>query len=223
LTRPSLVLVHSPVLGPASVQATARALSGLGWICIVPSLSGAGSVDEHVAAAAAGVADGSVLIAHSGAGPLVPAIAAATQGRVAGAVFLDARLPNVEGSTPMAEPEMLQFLESIAVDGVVPRWSQWWGDEAVAVPTPQSATAEGMQTEMRRLPLAFFRSEVPVPAGWPDTPCAYLQMSSAYAAAATEARGRGWTVDRVDGSHLDVATRPTETAAALDRLLEQLP
>jgi hypothetical protein len=223
VTRPSLVLVHSPVLGPASVQPTARALSGLGWICIVPSLTDAACVDEHVAAAAAGVADGSVVIAHSGAGPLVPAIATAARGRVAGSVFIDARLPDIAGSTPMAEPEMLEFLESLAVDGVVPRWSQWWGEETFAALAPQRSTADGMRTEMRRLPLEFFRSEVPVPPGWPDTPCAYLQLSATYDGEATEARARGWTVARVDGTHLDIATRPAETAAALDRLLEQLP
>lgn len=223
MTRPSLVLVHSPVLGPASVQSTARALSGLGWICVVPSLTEAGSVDEHVAAAAAGVADGSVLIAHSGAGPLVPAIATTARGRVAGSVFLDARLPNRAGSTPMAEPEMLEFLEALAVDGVVPPWSQWWGEETFAVLAPRISEADGIRTEMRRLPLDFFRSEVPVPQGWPDTPCAYLQLSAAYDAEATEARARGWTVAGLDGTHLDIATRPGETASAIDRLLEQLP
>ncbi len=94
----------------------------------------------------------------------------------------------------MAEPEMLEFLESLAVDGVVPRWSQWWGEEAFAALAPQPSTADGMRTEMRRLPLAFFRSEVAVPVGWPDTPCAYLRLSPAYDGDAEEARARGWTV-----------------------------
>jgi hypothetical protein len=224
--RPSLVLVHSPVLGPGSMQATARALSARGWICVVPSLTEAGSVSEHVEAAAAGVPDGSVLVAHSGAGPLVPAIAAvsADEGRVvAGSVFVDARLPAQEGSTPMAEPAMVELLTALAVDGTVPLWSDWWGAEAFDTLVPEPAVADGMRAEMRALPLSFFRSEVPVPPGWPDTPCAYLRLSAAYDTEAAEAAARGWPVVRHEGAHLDVARRPDDTAVVLDSILAQLP
>jgi hypothetical protein len=223
VTRPSLVLVHSPVLGPASVQSTARALSGLGWICLVPSLTDAADIGQHITAAAATVPDGSVLVAHSGAGPLVPAIAAHAGRRVAGSVFVDARLPATHGSTALAEPTMIEFLSGIAVDGTVPPWSTWWGEGAFDAMVPDAALAAGMRSEMRSLPLDFFRSEIPVPPGWPDSPCAYLQLSPAYGAEAAEAGGRGWSVARRDGTHLDVATQPGATAAALHDLLAQLP
>ncbi len=225
MTRPSLVLVHSPVLGPTSVQGTARALSGLGWICLVPSMTEADSVAAHVAAAAAGVPDGAVLVAHSGAGPLVPAIAAAAahlERRVAGAVFVDARLPARTGATAIAEPAMLEFLGDRAVDGLVPPWFQWWGDETFAALVSDPALADGLQAEMRRLPLGFFRAEVQVPPGWPTHPCGYLQLSPTYDVEFAEARARGWTCARRDGTHLDVATRPEPTAAEVDRILEQM-
>ena len=223
MTRPSLVLVHSPVLGPTSVQPMARALSGLGWICLVPALNDAPSVAGHITAAAAAVPDGSVLVAHSGAGAFVPAIAAHAEGRVAGAVFVDARLPDRGGVTALAEPSMIHFLAGLARDGIVPPWSQWWGDGAFEAMVPDAALAAGMRSEMRSLPLDFFRSEVAVPPGWPDTPCAYLQLSPAYDAEAADARARGWSVAERAGTHLDPATRPVPTAAALDALLERLP
>ena len=223
MNRPSLVLVHSPVLGPTSVQSTARALSGLGWICLVPSLTDTPDVGGHVTAAAAAVPDGAVLVAHSGAGPLVPAIAAHADRRVAGAVFVDARLPARRGSTALAEPAMLDFLAGLAVDGTVPPWSQWWGEGAFEASVPDAELAARMRSEMRSLPFDFFRSTVPVPPGWPDTPCAYLRLSPAYDDEAAEARARGWSAARLHGTHLDVATRPATVATALDALLAELP
>jgi len=225
VTRPSLVFVHSPVLGPTSVQGWARASSALGWICVVPSMTEADSVTGHVAVAAAGVPDGAVLVAHSGAGALVPgiaAVAALSDRRVTGAVFVDARIPARTGATAIAEPAMLEFLGDRAVDGLVPPWSQWWGDETFAALVPDPALAAGLRAEMRHLPLDFFRAQVPVPPDWPARPCGYLQLSPAYDAEFTEARARGWTCARRDGTHLDVATRPESTAVALDRILEQM-
>ena len=97
-----------------------------------------------------------------------------------------------------------------------------WGDAVFGALVSDPALAEALRAEMRSLPFEFFRSKVPVPPAWPTHPCAYLQLSAAYDADAAEARRRGWSVARRDGSHLDPATRPEPTAVALDRLLEQM-
>jgi hypothetical protein len=218
----SIVLVHSPVLGPSSWQATGRALSGLGWICLVPSLLDASSVEQHVETAAAAVPEDSVLVVHSGAGTFAPAIAAASGDRIAGTVFVDARLPVTSGPNPIAEPMMLELLEQIAVDGAVPPWPGWWGEVVFDDLVPDRATADQLRAEMRALPLEFFRTDVPVPPDWPGTPSGYLRLSAAYDAEAADAEARGWTVVRADGTHVDIANSPDATAAAIDQLIGSL-
>ena len=69
---------------------------------------------------------------------------------------------------------------------------------------------------MHELPADFFDVTVPVPASRLQEGARYVQLSSAYEAAAAEARSRGWLV--VGGphrAHLDVATEPGRVAALL--------
>ena len=82
VTQPSLVLVHSPLVGPLTWEPVAERLRRAGRVVIVPSLAGvtndgppyyrrlAGRVADEVARAGA---DGRVTLAgHSGAGALLP-------------------------------------------------------------------------------------------------------------------------------------------------------
>jgi pimeloyl-ACP methyl ester carboxylesterase len=222
VTGPPVVLVHSPVLGPASWEPTARALSGRGWICLVPSLLEATSVAEHVALAASAVPDGAVLVAHSGAGALLPAVGEAAGRSIGAWVFVDAGMPPSEGPVPVTEPAMVDRLAGLARAGAVPPWSQWWGADVFADLVADADVRAVLASEMRTLPLDFFRTTVDVPAGWSEGGCAYLRLSHAYDREALEAERRGWVVERVDGSHLDVAVRPEVTAVALDGLLTRV-
>jgi hypothetical protein len=83
-------------------------------------------VFAHSAAAAETSGDPVVVVGHTGAASVLPAVAAALRG-VRRMVFVDARLPPCEGTfTPGGD--FLDALRALAHDGVLPVWSQWWGE-----------------------------------------------------------------------------------------------
>jgi pimeloyl-ACP methyl ester carboxylesterase len=209
------VLVHSLLLGPLSWAPVAHRLAPR---AVVPSLVDVGdagppfwrSVAETVRDAVdeLPVDRPVVIVAHSNAGLFVPVIVEACPRRVAGCLFVDAALPSPSGSTPTASPERLAFLRSMAVDGWLPRWTDWWGDSEVASLFPDEPTRRAVSAEQPRLPLTYYEAAVPTPAGWDDRPCGYLQFSPAYADKASEAERRGWAVDHVPGQHLHQLVDP---------------
>ena len=74
-TMTTALLVHSPLVGPATMRPLADAVGALGWTVSVPDLREAVMSPETFAsraAAAAGAAD--VVVGHSGAGAVVPVI-----------------------------------------------------------------------------------------------------------------------------------------------------
>jgi hypothetical protein len=184
----------------------------------------ASSAEEHVRKAATYVpADDTVFVAHSGAGPLLPAVAAASGASPRGFVFVDAGIPpSGAAETALVEPEMVPWLASMAEDGLVPRWSEWWDATVLSALVPDARRRRELQDEMRALPLELFRSTVPLPERWDHAPIAYLRLSVAYDAAAETAREREWPVRELDGTHLDPATRPDDVADAIDALVREI-
>jgi hypothetical protein len=159
--------------------------------------------------------DDVVVVAHSGAGPLLPAIGAALAVAPACYLFVDARMPAVPGATAELDDAFRQLLESLARDGVLPKWSEWWGPDAMESLIPDADRRRLIDAEMPRLPLDFFDEAVLTPADWSGR-AGYLQLSPAYDAEAEEAVSRGWTVDVLAGGHLQMAVDPVGVA---DRLL----
>jgi pimeloyl-ACP methyl ester carboxylesterase len=220
------VLVHSPLVGPGTWSPVARELGRRGRQAVVPSLLGpAGAPPRHwrhcVEAARDAVislSDPIILVGHSGGGLLLPIIADAVAPPVSSLIFVDSGLPASTGETPLAPPPFLDHLRTLAVGGMLPPWSTWWGEEAMRDLVPNGALRTALAREMPSLPLAFFEHGIPSPAGWDRTPCAYLLLSDAYREAATEARERGWRVEEIAGAqHLHVAVAPE---AVTDALLE---
>lgn len=122
----TVVLVHSPFLGPASLQPLAYQLDTTGVTTLVPDLRAAVTdepvhqqlVAEFVSAlATAAVTSPLVLVGHSGAGPLLPAFAESTDHPVAALAYLDAELPTPGRSWEGAAPiELVDELRSRASD-----------------------------------------------------------------------------------------------------------
>ena len=124
-----LLLVHSPLVGPASWDLIAPALAEPGRDVTIPDLSSTIAAGppwcsrqaELVARAAAGRP--AVLVGHSRAGPILAA-AGALIPQVRGYVFVDARLP-FPGQTWMdtAPPELVAHLREMAdPDDWLPPW-----------------------------------------------------------------------------------------------------
>lgn len=158
------------------------------------------------------------LAGHSGGGLLLPAIAAEVEPEVSHLLFVDSGVP-AEGA-PLAAPEFRAQLESLAVDGVLPPWSAWWGDDAMRELVPDEATRIALIGEMPALPLSYFEQTIPSPPDWERTACGYLLLSEGYAEAASAARDRGWPVEEIRGAHhLQAVVDPVAVTDALLRLV----
>lgn len=230
---PAFVLVHSPLVGPASWRPVARVLEGRGHRVVVPSLLDAASQPpfterclDAVADAVAGArwADQALVLAgHSGAGPLLPALVARLRsaGRpVAACLFVDAALPH-PGRSRLASvhPSFRGRLAGLAHDGVLPPWSEWFERRVIDALVPEPAPRGQLLAELRPVPVALLEEPLPEVPGWPDVPCAYLRLSRAYDGEEADAARMGWPVGALDDNHLLTVVDPEGVADALLDLL----
>lgn len=215
------VLVHSPVTGPSTWRWVASELTDRGHRVMIPAIRRPiTSATAFAAAVAAEVmtegAERPVLVGHSGAGPLLPQLAE----RVSAArlVFVDADVPPDTGYADLMPVQYLEPLRALAVDGVLPKWSEWFGSDTMRELVPDEAKRAVVSAELPELPLSYFEEPVPVPPRWAAVGGGFVLLSEAYDAAAAAAAARGWPVERQMGAHLDLVTRPAEVAAAILRV-----
>ncbi|SHN32576.1 alpha/beta fold hydrolase [Actinacidiphila paucisporea] len=161
--QPIFVLVHSPSVGPSTWRPVAEHLAAAGYQVLVPSLlhigAGAPPFWPRIVSAVRDdlrqVPAGSpvTLVAHSNAGLFLPAIRSGLDHPVASSIFVDAALPALIGPTPVAPPELLEFLGPKAVNGRLPRWTDWW-DEADVAPMFSDPTMRQTVIEEQAHPAA---------------------------------------------------------------------
>lgn len=217
----TLLLLHPPLLGPSVWAPCAAALTAAGHRAVVPDLRPALDPPSGWSDRAATLASQSltadtadlVVVAHSGAGVVLPVVADRTGATAA--VFVDALLPGNPASD-----RFRGFLAGLPVtDGRLPRWSDWWGPDAMAELVPDPDLRARIEADQPRLPLAFWDERVPVPVSWPPPRVGYLQLSPAYDTEAAGATDHGWPVRTLLGEHLDLATRPAGVAAEIITLI----
>jgi hypothetical protein len=221
---PTIVLLPSPLLGPAVWEPVAAALRGRGHRTTVvasPSTPPRAPSDfrDHILS---GVPEDEpvVLVPHSNAGLFVPTVV--RQRDVAGVVFVDAGLPPSSGRVPLSPPAHLGHLAELAdADGLLPPWTAWWEPSEIDALFPDVATRQAVEAEQQRLPFSYFRGELEVPAGWDrGLAGAYLAFGSTYAAEAASARRRGWPVRTFKGAgHLHQLVDPGGVADAIGSVL----
>ncbi|MCX5498349.1 alpha/beta hydrolase [Streptomyces sp. NBC_00053] len=226
--QPIFVLVHSPSVGPSTWQPVAEHLTAAGYTVRVPSLLhiGAGAppfwprVADAVRDDLRQVPAGNpvTLVAHSNAGLFLPAIRAGLDHPVAGSIFVDAALPARIGPTPVASPEFQEFLRPMAVNGRLPRWTDWWDEADVAPMFSDPTVRQTVVEEQPSLPLSYYEQRIPVPEGWDDHPCSYLLFGPPYEDCSAEAHERGWRVAHLPGAHLHQIVDPAGTARHLVEL-----
>jgi hypothetical protein len=223
--EPVFVLIHSPLVGPTSWTPVRQELERRGRAAVVPSLLGVAAAPEpqwrHVLDAARTATrrleDRIVLVGHSGAGPLLPVIADAVSVEVAALVFVDSSLPGTAGRVQLAPSALVDQMRALAIDGVLPPWSTWFGADAMRELVPDARLRTALEAEMPRLPLTYFDATVPLPAAWSRRPCGYLLLSAdPYGQSAAEAAARGWPVREIRGAqHLAIATNAVPVTEAL--------
>ena len=175
----SLVLVHSPLVGPESWEPVGAVLAERGQNVQVADLThalgfGPPYLPRMVEAIAALDSGPAFLVGHSRAGPLLPALGRAV-GSVQGYIFVDTRLPHPGRSwMQAASPETLERLRAMEDDGWVAPWPAWWGDEVLAQLLPDPDVRERFVAGCPRLRVALFEEVYPTVPGWPDAGCAYL-------------------------------------------------
>jgi pimeloyl-ACP methyl ester carboxylesterase len=219
------VLVHSPLVGPTTWSPVAPELERRGREAVIPSLLGVANAaapqwrhaPEAIRAATAGVLNPLVLVGHSGGGLLLPTIADGLTVEVAALIFVDSFLPPRAGSTPLAPPGFIDKLRELATDGMLPRWSSWFGENAWRELVPDERLRATLEAEMPRLPLSYFQASLPPPPSRDQRPCAYLLLTAEpYGESAADARRRGWPVAEIPGvQHLATATEPIALTDAL--------
>lgn len=219
----TVVLVHSPLIGPLVWSGVAKALLARRHRVVAPDLRVAPAAgppywSRHVGAVVAALAEVPaesplILVGHSGGGVLLPAIAAAARRPIGAYLFVDADLPE-DGMSRLdrfGSPDEAAAFRATARDGMLPAWT----DEDLRREIPDPGLRARFAADLRPEPLAIYEEPIPVPEGWDEAPCGYLRFSAAYEAAAAEAREAGWDHAELPGGHLLPLTDPGPVALTL--------
>jgi hypothetical protein len=219
-----LVILPSPLLGPATYAPLAASLTERGTLTAVAPLPEGDVTPERVLATfrAAVAGHGATgLVAHSNAGYYAPAVAADLDVPV---LFMDAALPaERESETVLAPAAFAEFIEALSIrDGLLPPWPLWWDRSDIAALFPDEDWLDLATREAPRLAPTYFTTPIPVPRGWETRPAAYLAFGDTYAAELAFADRAGWVLRREEGHHLAHLSEPDRVAELLLDLLEGL-
>jgi len=133
--------------------------------------------------------------------------------------FVDAGVPPCHGEAT-AGSDFLEQLRALAVNGVLPHWSQWWGSGAMEALVTDADRRRSIEDEMPDVPMAFFEVAVAFPEGWCSRPAGFVLLSDSYRGDAATAASRSWPVIEHLGTHLDVVNHPTVIAETLVALAD---
>jgi len=228
---PVVVLIPSPLVGPSTWIAVAEELRRREVETLVASLDDDGGGDlpywrQHVEAVIRAVAQippavPFALVGHSGAGPLLPGIGQGIEHPIAAYVFVDAGIP-ADGKSRLElmeaeDPDFAHSLrEHLSAGGRFPTWTE----EHLGPILPDARVRRRLVAEIRPRPLAFFTEPIPVFAGWPEAPCAFLQFSPAYDVPARQAQEADWRYREIAAGHFHMLVDPAAVAGALIDLIE---
>lgn len=246
MTRPSYVLAHSPLTGPAVWGQLPGLLGERGHDVVEIDVRDddqspfAGRYVAQAAAqiVAAGPQAPTILVAHSGAGPLLPAIARALPAAdellrssvdsrkndppaaLRAYIFMDAVLPRPgqPSRLDMLREEDERFAAEFA-DALLAgdRFPTWTvHDLADVVPSVEDRIV--LVDSLRPRTYDFFTEPLPSLGDWPDAPAGYLRTSAAYDHWLRVAEDLGWPVSRLDLGHFPALADPRVTCDALLQL-----
>ncbi len=213
------ILVHSPLVGPITMEPTARVLEHMGHRAHVPFAFSPGDKlpawRDWPKALLASLPEMNtpVVVGHSMGGLLAAWLTAELGGRAM--VCLDADMPPAIGPTPPVTPDFRTFLDTLPVtDGALPQWQYWWGSDALASASIPQDFKRRLTDQIPAIPIAWFDDVFDMP-DWSRARKVFIQTSDWFDAEAENARAAGWDVSVVKGTHLHPTFAPQETATAL--------
>lgn len=220
VVMPSLLLVHSPLLGPSSwakVAAAARPrFENVVVADIRDALAEGPEMWPHMVRLAKEAALGSEITAvgHSGAGAILPGVGAALGSRLDRLVFVDAVIPSRRDGHRYPD-SIREWVGSKDEDGRLPPWLDWWPPTTISELIPSPEDLQLLTTDQPRVPLAWFDEVVPVPAGWSESGCSYVRLSPAYDSELERAVEWGWNTATLDSTHLGIVSDPEGVLEAI--------
>lgn len=225
----TLVLVHSPIVGPGTWEPVARELRAGDVPVVVPTLADDGTQPfwrQHVASAADDIESqmptgtAPIVVVHSGAGQLTALLGyeLLQRGRrPAGYLFVDAGLPPDDRSRlDQLRDEAPQFAEQL--EGILAAGRPFpdWDDQQLRPLVPDRERRRSLIAGLRRLPPGYWTEPIPGVPGWDRVPIGVVLFSSGYEATATAAEERGWPIRNLDvDNHFHMLDQPSCVAALL--------
>jgi len=213
------VLIHSPLVGPSSMEPTAATLEAQGIRCIVPRIETSldrlprwrdwpSALLEEMPSTTR-----PILVGHSMAGLLAARLA--SEMNAAGVICLDANIPPEAGQSPAVHGEFHQFLKGLPLkNGRLPKWNLWWGADLLEGISVSQAYKDTFVEELPEFELDWFDDAFDMP-DWSTAQKGFVRTSPVFVEEANNAEALGWAVVRLKGTHLHPALEPEETANAL--------
>lgn len=214
----TFVLLPSIFLPPLVWGPVATELRALGLECVIAQLERPPATAAELLALYRRSLPPSgdvVLVAHSNAGNYVPLLSGTDN--VVGAAFVDAVLP-APGYQPVVPPAFAHEVAPLALGGVLPPWSGWFGKDVLAELIWDADAREEFRAAQPQVPATYLSECVEVPAWSSSVPCGYLGFGDTYAEEIARAQALGWPVTVIDGGHLHLMNSPTVVASWLDSL-----
>jgi len=224
-TPTSLLLVHSPVVGPSTWGRLAESARTTGTTVALPDLTavigGSGPLwrgfVETVVDSAKDLPAPVAVVGHSAAGALLPLIGDALGGHLGHLIFVDAVIPPVDRAheTPS---RLKELLDQHTEDGVLAPWLDWWSDDVLDSLLPDWNDRAILRADLPALPRSYYDEEIPVPGRWSTWACRYLRLSAAYDTELVRAVESGWPTAELESTHLGMFTDPGPVLESLQKL-----
>ncbi len=226
-------LIHSPLVGALTWQLVCSEMEKRGLEAIVPTLLDHPNSTqpywqqhaESVAKSLTGIPQNRsiVLVAHSGAGPLLPIIRQALSHAMSAYVFVDAGIPrNGASRLDLMKFQDQQWGEQFHQALLHGEQFPMWDEDDLREVIPEDELRRKMMAEIHPRSLSFFTEPIPVFAGWPDAPCAYIKFSTPYDWDARQARQAGWPVREVNAGHFHMLVAPTVVTDVIVEAVQEL-
>ena len=212
-------LIHSPLVGPLTWELVCHEMEKRGIEALVPTLSDHPNStqpfwQQHAESLAESLIrtpqnQSIVLVAHSGAGPLLPIMRRSMSHSIEAYVFVDAGIPrNNSSRIDLMRSEDQQWTEQFHQALLHGERFPIWNEDDLQEVIPDDALRRRMVAEINPRSLPFFTEPIPVFAGWPDAPCAYIKFSDAYDWDFEQAKQANWLVREVNAGHFHMLVDP---------------